>query len=70
MQKPTATMPDPNLPTQHFSLDVQPESLEQAWHAWLRPVPGDTALEFDAPLDLLRYLIRLNDAPPIEDGLR
>lgn len=52
-----------------FELALQPERLAQPWHAWLRDGEGQTR-EFDTPLDLLRHLLALNDATPLEGGLR
>ena len=56
-------------PLQHFALDVRPESLQQPWHAWLLNSEGQT-IEFETPLELLRYLLRQNEAPLTSSGLR
>jgi hypothetical protein len=52
-----------------FELALQPEGLHQPWHAWLRDAEGHTH-EFDAPIELLRHLLRLNDHNPPAGGLR
>lgn len=41
-----------------FVLDVQPQSAQQAWHARLCGADG-AWLDFDAPIELLRYLVQL-----------
>ena len=47
------------LPTGwRFVLDVQPQSARQAWHARLCGADG-AWLDFDAPIELLRYLVQL-----------
>ncbi|MCA3240912.1 MAG: hypothetical protein ING89_06405 [Rubrivivax sp.] len=55
--------------TRRFALEVQPQGLLRPWHAWLHDDRGDT-VEFDAPLDLLRHLLSLNEAEPPAAGLR
>lgn len=56
-------------PAQRFELTLQPERLQQPWHAWLRDAEGGVR-EFDTPLDLLRHLLTLNECVPPGGGLR
>lgn len=62
---PAAPVP---APVHRFALAVTPESLQQRWHAVLRPeAASGEALEFSTPLDLLRHLARLAASPPDAD---
>jgi hypothetical protein len=60
--------PEPGR-AQRFALEVQPGSLTQPWHARLIDPKGG-AHEFDAPIDLLRYLAALDTRPHPPAGLK
>jgi hypothetical protein len=54
---------------QRFALEVQPGSLAHPWHARLIN-PDGSAHEFEAPIELLRYLAALDTRPGPPAGLK
>lgn len=61
---------DPNA-IRHFELDIRPAARDAAWRAALRePGTAAEAVEFDSPLELVRYLARLTYPQRGPSGLR
>lgn len=62
---------DPNA-IRHFELDIRPAARDAAWRAALREVGMAPAqvMEFDSPLELVRYLARLTYPQRGPSGLR